>query len=217
MTALAKQLGAGLNVQQSAQVSSIARKGGQWECSLNTGESIHAASVVITIPVPQALELFSAGDLKLEEAIYEKLVGIKYHRCFSVMAVLAGSSNVPMPGGVAMAEGPISWIADNQRKGISDKPAVTIHASPEFSLTHWDGDREQTACELLRLAAPWLGSEIVEYRMHGWKFSMPVSAQEEDCLLLYGEPNMVIAGDAFGGGRVEGAVLSGWAAARALA
>jgi predicted NAD/FAD-dependent oxidoreductase len=57
---------------------------------------------------------------------------------------------------------------------------------------------------------------VTEYQVHGWRYSKPVRVEESPCLILSESPPLVLAGDAFAGPRVEGAALSGWAAADAL-
>ena len=112
--------------------------------------------------------------------------------------------------------GPVSWMADNQLKGISAEPAVTIHANHEFSLAHWDEDRMESGRLLLNAAQPWLGPEVLSYQVHGWRYSKPLQVDAEPCALLQTSPPLVIAGDAFAGPRVEGAALSGMAASEML-
>ena len=132
------------------------------------------------------------------------------------MAVLEGPSRLPPPGGLAPADGPIAWIADNQLKGISAAPAVTIHATHAFSLEHWDGDRQASGRLLLEAAAEWLGVGIKTFQVHGWRYSKPMRVHEQACVIASQSPMLVLAGDAFAGPKVEGAALSGWAAAEAI-
>jgi predicted NAD/FAD-dependent oxidoreductase len=132
------------------------------------------------------------------------------------MAVLKGQSNIPQPGFIRFDSGPIGWIADNQAKGISAVSAVTIHATPAYSSEHWEVDRQEIGRDLLALAAPWLGSEVAEFQVHAWRYARPRHEPDHRCLVLNQTPALLIAGDAFGGPRVEGAALSGWAAAEAL-
>ena len=93
---------------------------------------------------------------------------------------------------------------------------MTIHATPAFSLEHQDDDRQKIGQYLLEVAAPWLGSETAEFQVHAWRYARPRHEQDHPCLILNQSPSLLIAGDAFGGPRVEGAALSGWAAAEAL-
>lgn len=113
-------------------------------------------------------------------------------------------------------ERPIAWIADNQRKGISATPSITIHASHSFSVAHWEQDRQLSGRQLLDAAESWLGAGILAFQVHGWRYSKPMQVAEQPCLIVRHDPLLVIAGDGFAGPRVEGAALSGWAAAEAI-
>ncbi len=154
--------------------------------------------------------------MALEASMREQLEAVKYEPCMAVMAVLNGESKIPQPGFVRLESGPVAWIADNQAKGISSVSAVTIHATPVYSSKHWDDDRQEIGRDLLAAASPWLGSEIAEFQVHAWRYARPRHEQDHPCLTLNRSPALLIVGDAFGGARVEGAALSGWAAAEAL-
>jgi predicted NAD/FAD-dependent oxidoreductase len=108
---------------------------------------------------------------------------------------------------------PIAWIADSQCKGISSAPAVTIHARADFSNTHIDDDEHEISERLIEAGGEWLGSSVVEHALVRWRYARPKRTQREFCRVLIDSPPLVIAGDAFGGPRVEGAAISGWAAA----
>jgi len=69
-------------------------------------------------------------------------------------------SRLPPPGGLAPDAGPIAWLADNQMKGISVTPAVTIHATHAFSVEHWNRDRHESGRRLLDEAQEWLGADV---------------------------------------------------------
>ncbi|MBE0697240.1 MAG: FAD-dependent oxidoreductase [Anaerolineaceae bacterium] len=216
MTAVAKTLASDLNLLLEKKVVSLRRESQGWVASLESGEKIFASAVLLTPPVPQSLALLDFEELSLPPSLRARLESIEYERCLALMAVLAEPSRIPLPGGLAPSDGPIAWIADNQLKGISSTPAVTIHATPAFSLEHWDHDRQESAQELLRAARKWLGSNVLEFQVHGWRYSKPVQVEQEKCLVLKESPVLLLAGDAFGGARVEGAALSGWAAAATL-
>jgi renalase len=217
MTAVPKHLAANLNVLLEKKVVSLGRGPAGWLAVLESGESIQAGAVILTPPVPQSLALLDAGRFELVAEIRIRLEAIQYERCIAVMALLEAHAQIPDPGGLAPGEGPISWIADNQLKGISAAPAVTIHATPAFSLENWERDRQEIAQQLLQAAAPWLGSRVSAFQVHAWRYARPVQSDEAACLILNQSPPLLLAGDAFAGPpRVEAAALSGWAAADAL-
>jgi predicted NAD/FAD-dependent oxidoreductase len=216
MTGLARYLAQGLEIVQEKQVEALRVSEGGWKVEMTGGESWAAKAVILTAPVPQSLVLLAKGGVVLPEAWRSRLEAIEYERCLAVMAVLDGPSNLPEPGGFAPTEGPIAWMADNQKKGVSVEAAVTIHATPAFSLEHWDKDRDEAARVLLEAAVPWLGVGVKTVQVHGWKFSKPVQVEAEACAVVHQAPMLVLAGDSFCGSRVEGAALSGWAAAEAV-
>lgn len=216
MSSLAKHMGSGLDVIQQAQVSLVRRSSDSWIVCMSDGNVWSAKSLIITAPLPQALMLLEAGEVPLELEVKQQLTAIDYERCLAVMAVLDGPSRLPPTGGFAPAHGAIAWVADNQLKGISVEPAVTIHATHSFSVQHWDRDRGETAQRLLLEAKDWIGARVKAFRIHGWRFSRPMATHPQTCAVICAEPPLVLAGDAFCGPRVEGAVLSGWAAADAV-
>lgn len=216
MTALAKSLAQGIEVRLQTQVTALRQQNGVWNLSTVANETLMARAVIMTAPVPQSLELLDAGGVTIDAAMRSRLEAITYEHCLVVMATLDAPSKVPVPGGVAPTDGPIAWIGDNQQKGISAEPALTIQASAEYSLANWDRPREETARELLAAAAPWLGGRVTQHQMHGWRYSRPQRIDDCGALVLSASPPLIIAGDAFAGARIEGAVLSGWAAAERL-
>jgi len=216
MTSVAQHLAHGLDVILEKQVVALCRSLDRWRVQTNTGESFSARAVVLTPPVPQSLAIIEAGGVVLHPEARASLASIEYERCLAVMAVLDAPSRLPAPGGLAPVHGPIAWIADNQKKGGSAVPAVTIHAGHAFSLEHWEGDRGQSGRQLLDAAAEWLGAHVTTFQVHGWRYSKPVRSGERPCVIANRSPLLILAGDAFSEPRVEGAALSGWAAAEAI-
>jgi len=213
MSSLAKHLAVGLEMVQEKQVTSLRPMAEHWSITMADGERWSADAVILTAPVPQSLVLLDAGSVVLEPALKQRLAAIDYERCLAVVAVLHGPSRLPPPGGLTPTHGPIAWIADNQLKGVSTEPAITLHATDAFSVAHWDQDRDETARQLLAAAAEWIGTSIKSYQVHGWRYSKPKQTDPLPCAVVNCAPTLVLAGDAFASPRVEGEALSGWAAA----
>ena len=215
MNAIASHLAEGLDVRRNSTVTSIVRRGDRWSVVAGDAE-LHADAVVLTAPVPQSLALLDAGDVPLSDADRRSLEAIVYEPCLAVLAVLEGPAGLPEPGAVDPTDGPIDWMADNLRKGVSTEPAVTIHATPSFSREHWDTDAEVVIDQLLAAAGLASAARRQDTQLHRWRYARPVSVHPRRCLLAAGLPPLCFAGDAFGGAKVEGAVLSGLAAGDAL-
>ena len=216
MRALPQHLLQGIEVLLETRITSIALQDSRWAVAFGDGHSITSAAMVLTAPVPQSLALLDAGRFEVPADLRARLEAIRYERCLAVLAVLDSPSSLPPPGGMAFEDGPVSWIADNQMKGISPVPSVTIHASDAFSLANWDADRGDVGRGLVEAAAPWIRSEVKDFQTHGWLFSKPLGIRERTCEMLHAQPPLVMAGDAFGGPKVEGAARSGWDAAEFL-
>jgi hypothetical protein len=216
MSAIAKELGQNLATRLKSPVASIEQIGEEWSVTLQDGEHIQAKAVLMTPPVPQSLAILDAGNISIPKATRQRLDQIRYEKCFAVMALLEEPSRIPHPGYVKPEKGSIAWIADNQTKGISELPAVTIHATGEYSETNWERDRDEVARELINNAQEWLGSSVVKFQIHGWRYSKPATISANRCEIISQDPLLLIAGDAFSSARVEGAALSGWAAADTL-
>jgi hypothetical protein len=69
--------------------------------------------------------------------------------------------------------------------------------------------------DLVRAAAGGSGTGVREILVHARRYSKPIEVAGEPALLALEARPLMLAGDAFGGRRVEGAAISGWAAADA--
>lgn len=215
MTALAKHLARSLDVRTSTLVFSIAdvptvdaeTSGHRYRVTIDDGTHLGADAVVVTCPIPQSYSLTIEAGIGMPQDL---LMG-DYDRTIGLLAVLDGPSNVRPPGGEQNPDDIFSWVADNAMKGISDVPALTLHANARWSAEHWDLDPEEGRRRLLEHAQPFFGSSAcvsVDYKK--WRFATPLRLWPEP---FHAEDLVVFAGDAFAGPKVEGAALSGLAAA----
>ena len=219
MAAIAKHLAHGLDVRVNAKVVRVQTEGDGWVVTTEAGERFSGRALLLTPPVPQSLDLLATGNFPLPEQVRSDLEHFEYAPCLAVLAQLSGPGRIPEPGGLWFDGEPISWMADNQRKGVSSAAgaAITIHAGPQFSRAHWEAPEAEVTATLLAAAAPWLGSVPVHSQLHRWRYSLPLRVHPERCFVVREPAPLVFAGDAFGGPRVEGAALSGLAAGAALA
>ena len=216
MSAVAKHLARDLEVHRETLIDALRTDDSGWIASVGGVDSFAADAVVLTPPVPQALAVLEAGRVPLPTRLRERLTSIDYDRCLTVMAVLEHPSRVPPPGSLAPASGPLAWISDNLAKGISAVPSVTLQATARFSLDHWDEDRSEVGRQLIEAASDWIGHDIREFQVHGWRYSRPRTPDPEPCLPLDTPFPLVLAGDAFGAGGLGGAAWSGCSAARGV-
>lgn len=216
MTSIPKHLARGLDVRTGERVAEVNPRNGGWYIACESGLREHGGSLLLTAPAPQSLALAESGNFAPSDEVREQLGTVSYGPCLALMAILEGPSAVPEPGGVQIKSEPLDWVGDNQQKGISSVPAVTVHAGPEWSRAHFDDAEEEVTASLLSLAGRWLGSRVVETSLARWRYSWVNNPHPEPYLLAQEDPPLVFCGDAFGQPKVEGAALSGLAAADAL-
>jgi renalase len=225
MTDLAKALAAGLDVQTSTRLAAVVPGAdGGWSATLegggfladSHGGALRADAVVCTPPAPQSIELLAGVDVAPGAAA--ALARIRFDPTLAALVVLDGDGAVPAPGGVQIEEGLLSWVGDNRAKGISDVPALTLHARGDRSAERWDIPPEVALDELVRAGSPWIGdASVVRADAARWLYAAPTALHDGRCLVAIDGPRPIVcAGDAFGEPRVEGAARSGLAAAEAV-
>jgi hypothetical protein len=212
MTDIAKHLAQGLDVRCNTLAFSIARGAtSKWQLKIDDGSVLDADAIIVTCPLPQAYALLVTASIELPES----MLRTEYDRTICLLAVLNQSSAVANPGGLQNPDETFSFIADNAIKGISSAVALTMHANPQFSLDHWDDQLEDVHQLLLQRAKPWIGDATVKTsQIKKWRLATPLTIWPER---YWASDMIVLAGDAFGGPKIEGAALSGLSAANYLA
>lgn len=219
MNALAKALAQDLTVQFNVKISALSPVRDGWQVTDGEGRIFPCRAVLLAAPVPQSLTFLETGRTPVPAADLDVLREIRYAPCLAGLFRLDRPARFPEPGAVQEPGGPVSWAADNQRKGISaGATVITVHGDPEFSRSHYNSPESDTLAQLQAAVRPWLGeAAVVEAQLKRWRYARPLTAHSERCLLAGGVPPLAFAGDAFGEPRMEGAALSGLAAAEALA
>ena len=212
MTDIAKHLAQGLDVRCNTLAFSIARGAtSKWQLKIDDGSVLDADAIIVTCPLPQAYALLVTAGIELPES----MLRTEYDRTICLLAVLNQSSAVANPGGLQNPDETFSFIADNAIKGISSAVALTMHANPQFSLEHWDTSTEDVQLLLLERAGPWIGdATVITSQIKKWRLATPLTIWPER---YWANDMIVLAGDAFGGPKIEGAALSGLSAANYLA
>ncbi len=211
MRGIPASLAEGLDVRSSTRVTRIRTDDGVVVVGTDGG-GFTGRACIATAPVPQLLELV---DMSAHSGLADELTAITYDPCLAVMAELDQPSGLA-DGHAAFGSGPVAWIADNQHKGISTVPAVTIHSSAAFALEHLEANATAWTRALVTNAAPHLAGTIIAATGHRWRYSQPRRTRDDGSRLLSGTAPIVLAGEVFAGAKVEGAYLSGVSAARSV-
>ena len=220
MNKLAKNLAHGLDIFVDRLVLRVENDGREWALIDSDGSRYVGRALLMTPPMPEALELLTSSSIYLHAADYEELRRIQFGPCLCGIHEIEGQVELPDPGAVQNFQSDVYWVADNRAKGISQATIVTSHANAKFSRQNWDASEADIIRELESAVMPYLkpGARISSTQLKKWRYSVPFTTYPHECLLARDLPRLAFAGDAFGGrGRVEGALLSGIAAGKALA
>ena len=217
MTSIPKYVAGGLDVRTGERAVRMDASAGSWKVACESGLRLEASDLLLAMPVPQALELATSGDYGLPTSVRQQLEAVSYAPCLALMVLLDAPVGVPGPGGLQIKGEPLDWIGDNQRKGISEFPAITIHAGPEWSRAHFEGTEADVTRQLISFASEHLGTDlsslVVESSLARWRYSWVTDAYPEPFFAATEDRVLLFCGDAFGQPKVEGAALSGLAAA----
>ncbi len=206
MNGIAKHLAADLDVRTSVRVQSVRPVDGGWIIASEGSQVWSAPRVLVTAPVPQTIAMLPDTDLP------GSVTSLTYDPCVALLAVLDRPIDLTA---VQFGEGPVNHLADNASKGISALPAVTVHATGDWSRAHLDDDDATITDALTTMALPWLhGAAVTTSQVRRWRYATPLAPHAERAVEV--APGLVLAGDTFGGAKVEGALLSGLAAADLL-
>jgi renalase len=216
MTGPAKSLTGNCSLALNFFVEKIEREN-TWKVTERGGEGriLEADHLVITIPSVQMLDLFERSKIDLEQETMSRLKSIRHTQCLAILGILDRSSKLNQPGAVTHPYKHVDWLSDNQVKGISEVPAITLHASAEFSDQYWDIPDSEWASELLAPAEDALDAKIISWVSHRWGFAKPLVTFGKSYYHIP-ELGLTLAGDGFGGERVERAAISGLDAADAI-
>lgn len=205
------------DVRLNVTVASIQHDGKNWHVRDASGHEYTAPALILTPPVPQSLTLLDAGQVTLNPEDRAALEKIQYTPSLTGIFVLEKHILLPAPGAIQQPDARISWIANNRQKGISNATVITAQANGEFSEQMYEASDERILALMHDEMRYVLPSGVREARLIRWRYSQPKSTYPEAYLVAKDLPGLVFAGDAFGGPRIEGAVLSGMTAAQVLA
>jgi renalase len=212
MNALCRRLASDTEVSYQSRVTALERINQRWRLAAEDGNDLgRFDAVVVSAPAPQAAALLKqeAPDLAALSA------AVKMAPCWAVMVAFPQALEVGFDGAFVHGS-PLSWVARNTSKpGRPVDETWVLHATPQWSQQHLELDPEDVAPRLLEAYADALGKVLPgpsHIAAHRWRFALPVEPLAEPCLF---EPELALAacGDWCGGPRVEGAFLSGNAAA----
>lgn len=217
MSGLAKRLAEGLDVCNQKMVTTIEFRDSEWTAHCEDGTRFAGRRLLVTSPAPQALALFERSELSLSSALQQELAAVRYEKTVALLLRLEAPSGMAAPGFKRFdVPEPIATIADCQLKGTSAQPGVVIHSGHGFAAEHYEREPEWLIEALTREAQARLRLEVVESYLHKWRYAHRSSPDADTPFRKEKGLPLWLAGDSFGAAKVEGAYVSGVAAAEAM-
>ncbi|RLT44165.1 MAG: FAD-binding protein [Chloroflexi bacterium] len=219
MNRLMKHLAADLPTETGVQIVAVRQTESGWEAESKNGQLYQATALILTPPPPQALALLEAGNVQLAAMDAEILGRISYSSALTGIFRIEGAVKIPAPGAVHHPAEPLPWIADNRQKGVSpEETVITINSNGDYAQRYWDAPEVEIVETMKALLSHYLapGSQVVESQIQRWRYAVPRHVHSQRTLRTSGTKPLYFAGDAFHGPLIEGAWLSGLAAANAL-
>lgn len=215
MNALPKALAAPFQIELSRRVTEILGRDNALSLKCEDGPDEGPFDYVIcSVPAPQAADLVRANS-----PVYAQLDQVKMRACFALMIGLEEPVDLEWDT-LRVSDLPVSWLSVNSSKpGRPEKPICLVaHASPEWSDTHKDDDRERVETTMLDCAADLCGfdpNSVDHTALHRWLYAYADEGIGEPHL-TDPKTGVIFAGDWCLGGRVEGAFQSGRSAGEAV-
>ena len=209
MDAVCAEIAAGLpDCRQSWRVERIVHDG-DWRVESASGETLRADALIVTVPPPQAAALFD------DKALAGGVSQVEMLPCWAVMTQL-DRPLLKEHDASFVNEGPLWWLSGQaSRPGRPAGHSWVLHAGPGWSSEHLE-DEPDAVCDQLVEAAralPISGPfEVDSAVAHRWRYARAREPLNEGAI-WNAEKRLAFAGDWCHGSAVEGAFLSGAAAA----
>ncbi len=214
MNKLAKHLAEGLQVRLQEKVINLAAKD-QGVLVTDSGDH-HFDAILLTAPLPQALELLEASDVHLTKEdqaltsyIFEPAYVGLIECTHNIQIGEHGLLDQHLPEGMLK-------IVNNFAKGISKKPILSVYMTGEWSEKWFDRDEAEVIAEIERLLSEEIsGMNIASKQLKKWRYAQAKEIYSASFYKLSEQP-IWLCGDVFlrpddpsGNTRVESAYLSG--------
>ncbi len=220
MSSIGKVLAGDLDIRRETKVETISIDNGLWTIEPLSGTTVQSDILVLSSPAPQSLDLLAGCKVEIEQSFITGLQSVRYAP--SICVVGAYPKQLPEWKGIQLTEDKIlAWIGNDTSKRHSPPSGIAsvlvFHASAEFSAKWIDSDLDEAADRMLAQAGRILGKWVQspkERFIQRWRFALVEEGYTEARFLKSSRtPRIYAIGDAFNGAKLEGAYLSGLAAA----
>lgn len=217
MRSLADHLANDLNLHNNAKICGIVDDGERYTLTLEDGASAGPFEhLVLNMPPEQAAPLLS----HISPRLCAQLEQASMQPCWAALVTFDAPLDVDWGGAFINTGDTLAWIArDSSKPGRPQgQDAWVLHADIPWSIAHLEYAPAEIASSML--AALWRAAGIAprapaHIEAHRWRYARTTHEAPGLCLLDE-RAGIAACGDWCAGGRVEGAFMSGIAAAGRL-
>jgi predicted NAD/FAD-dependent oxidoreductase len=210
ITQLTKSIASHLDVIYNQKVAVLKSDSSHWTVFTEDGYSYKAKQVLLTTPLPQALEVMQNSNLSFEA----DLSSVQYSKAI-VLLISAGNDLSSSFNYRENFDEDIFSICSQHAKGNSPSPAWTVVMSADWSGRHFSLPDDQILSEakkVVEMKVPSLRIKSIELKK--WRYCQPEKIWKN--LFENPHPGLYLAGDAFGGPSLTGALISSYGLIRHL-
>lgn len=172
-----------------------------WRCQLRGGHAIASRALLLTPPAPVSLRLLEKGNVPLDDRLRATLSSIRFQPSFVGLFELNQPSRLVADRGHLARNLPpeIERVADQQRKGVSATPAVTVYMTGDWSERHWRQADDEIIRQIRRIISPFIpSSHIQASHVIRWERAQTIRPIRSPFIDAgSSERPLLIAGDAF--------------------
>jgi hypothetical protein len=211
---LPKRLATGLMVETGATVTSVRRgeaNGGSYVAETGDGRAFVGRRLVLNLPPTQ---LLTVARPLLPVRLASDLEGVTFNPAWTLLLRL--ESDVPgadWPALEVKGHPALGWVArDHTRRAPGAPPVLVAHGNGEWSQAHLENDPADVIRTLRAATEEVTGSPltVVDAQVHRWRYAQPTRPLPTPYLWI-ADTGIGGCGDwCAPGGRVEGALESGW-------
>lgn len=209
---------AGAEVFYNRHVTHIHRKGTGWEVCPKEGAPERFDVVVLTMPVPQILQLQGDVGSLMGENQRRKLEAVSYSSRYALGLFYKADTRIDVPWAAKyVSNNPcIRFIAiDDKKRNLESKdsgPSVVVHTSVPFGIQHLEEEKDAVQpiiLEELEKLMPELPKPD-SVKCQKWRYSQ-VTRSVADCpgqMTVLSQPLLVCGGDGFTHSNFDGCIES---------
>ena len=214
MTALARHLATDLPLQLDTRIARVTCDGGGWRLLDESNREYGPFDrLIVSFPAPQSARLLADHPLATE------IQAVPMTPCWTVMAAFSQPIKTAWDGAF-VHHSPLGWVARNSSKPgrNASTECWVMQATADWTIANLETPRAEVPAlllaEFIRLVDQTVPATTY-LDAHRWMYSA-TPLQLDKRVLLDPTKTLAVCGDWIAGGRVEGAFLSGLAAADAV-